>query len=215
VKRSELKRTGGPKRRGTVKVCEVCCAEFYRPPALAPRARFCSRECMGKAARKPLICAVCGAEYAHRNRTRKTCSPKCEATLRTRVKTGRLNPQYSTGLGEDRRRWRSGLEERCRLCGGSTRLTSHHVVYEQHVRRMRGDTFDPANSLTVCFGCHMGHHHGADRRIRIDQLRPENLEFAQTLLGAWATDYLARYYAPAGNVPWLGPDDLAELERAA
>lgn len=202
MKRTELKRTGGPPRRGATKLCEVCGESFYRPPGRSLGARFCSRACMGKAARKPLVCVVCGTEYAHRNRTRKTCSPHCEATLRTRVKTGRLNPHYSSGLLDERRRWRLGGDAVCRICGGSTRLTLHHVVYEQHVRNMKGDCFDPDNSLTVCFACHMGHHHGADRRIRLDQLRPANVAFAQALLGPWATDYLARYYAPAGDVPW-------------
>lgn len=144
-------------------------------------------------------CAICGESFQS-NRPRKTCAPRCLAELKRRSKLGDRNPSFKHG---DLARWRQGRQDCCAVCGGTTRLTQHHVVYEQHVVARGGDPFDPRNSLTVCFGCHMGHHHGIDRRIKRSLLTPDHLAFATELFDAWAPDYFARYYADEGELDKL------------
>ena len=76
----------------------------------------------------------------------------------------------------------------------------HHVVTQQHLRsRGREDQlWNPDNGLPLCpqgLGCPAHEHHTkAAKRIPRDVLRHQNLIFAREVLGAYALDYLDRYY---------------------
>jgi hypothetical protein len=147
---------------------------------------------------------VCSTPFeAWKSEARKHCSTECARVSQAAEKRGKKNPAYSNGITERKARWRAAKEAACRACGATRRLLLHHVVYEQHVERMGGDVYDPANSYTVCFDCHMAHHGAPDFRIKADTLRPENLEFTAALLGAYAPDYLARYYDTGDALPWV------------
>ena len=79
---------------------------------------------------------------------------------------------------------------KCRACGAKGQH-NHHVVYTQHVLRVDGDRWDPANALRLCLGCHvLAHQH----EVPVSVLRPVNIEYAFELLGDAAYDYLKRYY---------------------
>lgn len=202
MKRSELKRRSGPKRSGRTIRCQTCGKEFYVRPGQVG-AKYCSRSCMAIGKRVTRKCKACGAPFDSdtRSRNAKTCSPRCENEAKRAGKLGSENPMYQNGLKSER--WRTSREGRCRCCGGGGRLVLHHVVYEQHVRKAGGDVSDPDNSLTLCQVCHFEHHSASDDRIRLDQLRDENRRFAEHLLGAYAQDYLRRYYDAGETAPWL------------
>jgi hypothetical protein len=70
---------------------------------------------------------------------------------------------------------------------------SHHVVYEQHVRKHGGDPNDTRNLMPLCLGCH-GAHHARMRVIDTERLPAGAVAFAEELLGDYAADYLAQYY---------------------
>jgi hypothetical protein len=174
----------GPARQGETRSCVVCHKAFYVTQSDARRgAKFCSQKCMGKAGRVARTCEVCGGTFHNSDNRTKTCGKRpCVVEIKARSKRGK------------RYLWEASREICCRICGSSHRLNIHHVVYEQHVRREGGNTLDPDNGLTLCFTCHMKHHHGADDRIAVSQLREENVDFAFDLLGPAAYDYFIRYY---------------------
>lgn len=179
-------------RRGETRTCDHCGSEFYARPEEVRRGRkYCSRACMGEATKKVRSCSVCGTEFVSMYK-RKTCSSGCSRSAIRASKTGPKNAAYRSGITERRRVWKAARELACRVCGSGRGLHSHHVVYEQHVRRRDGDVYDPDNSLTVCRRCHMAHHAG--NRLPTSCFRPENLAFAKRLLGEYAADYFARYY---------------------
>lgn len=194
MKRTPMKRTSGPARRGRYVPCQTCNEEFYVRPGEIGR-KFCSRTCMGFQIRKERTCVVCRSKFFSRPRQGpvKTCSVKCTNELKRRSKTGSRNPSYKNGAAANRQRWASQAESECRLCGSRKRLQLHHVVYEQHVRG-KGDSWEPTNSFTICWRCHNAHHRAVDGRIPFDSLRPENVEFARALLGDAAPYYFIRYY---------------------
>jgi hypothetical protein len=178
-------------------VCRHCGTEFMMPPSLSLRRKFCSQACMGASQRKvrTASCAICGEAFERPPRTlRKTCSAACKRELLRQSKLGRNNPSWTGRQHAGDKRWVAALADCCALCGSSRRLQRHHVIYEQHVRRRGGDCFHPDDCLTLCFNCHVAHHRGRGGRIRVSQLRPENIEFACALLGAYARDYFVRYY---------------------
>lgn len=213
MKRTELKRRtplrqklpDGPARTGENRRCEVCDREFYVTPLEMRRGgRYCSRPCMGKAQfvrseRRNLrrFCQVCGsliADPGPPSRRRQTCGvAACLSEAKRRAKEGAANPNFK-GDEANKIRWRSQAAAACVVCGGDDRLQLHHVVYEQKVRAVDGDPWDPRDSLTTCTHCHTGHHHGLRSRIPLTLLRTENLDFAFELLDAAAYEYLRRHY---------------------
>lgn len=196
MKRTPLKRTSGPARRGRYVPCQTCGEEFYVRPGDIGR-KFCSRTCMGFNCRVERTCSICGTAFFSRprqGRLNKTCGPACANEAKRRSKTGARNPSYKNGAAANRERWTSQAEPECRLCGSRKRLQLHHVVYEQHVRSRKGDSWEPANSFTICWRCHNTHHRSIDKRISFDSLRPESVEFARALLGDAAPYYFIRYY---------------------
>jgi hypothetical protein len=73
----------------------------------------------------------------------------------------------------------------------------HHVVYEQEVRRRGFPKWDPRNMLRLCRTCHLSLHHQRIDPVPLTALLPQNLAYAEEVLGDYAEDYLARRYAPA------------------
>jgi hypothetical protein len=186
-------------RSGFTKECQnpACEESFYVTATTATR-RFCSQACMGVMMVKSRMraCSVCGVVFLARTPgiRPKTCSEACRREAGRRAKFGKRNPNYTGARSRATAVWLASIEDACRVCGGDDRLRRHHVVYEQHVRKHKGDHWDPDDSLTVCFDCHGRHHNGSDMRIHVHQLRAENVRFAADLLGDYAQDYFVRYY---------------------
>lgn len=167
--------------------------------------KFCGHACAAKfhnADRKrPLSahCTVCGTSIDPGNpsKPRKTCGrPECRNEAIARAKRGASNPNWLPITAAQR--WHLQKERSCRRCGRRRRLQLHHVVYAQHVRRERGDTYDPRDSLTLCLECHVSYHKGGPLRLPLNLLRDENFEFARELFGPGAAyEYLRRRYGGA------------------
>lgn len=93
------------------------------------------------------------------------------------------------------------MKGRC-VCGCRQRgRHSHHVVYQQEIRRRvakgkRGRWLrDERNLVTVNLNCHAHHHSGA-HRLPVRVLPDSVFEFAVELMGAGAAyEYLERRYA--------------------
>lgn len=71
---------------------------------------------------------------------------------------------------------------------------AHHVIEAQEIKRRGGDIWDPRNALRLSVRAHE-RHTLAVRRVKLTELRDENLEFAFELMGAAAYVYLTRMYA--------------------
>jgi 5-methylcytosine-specific restriction endonuclease McrA len=80
----------------------------------------------------------------------------------------------------------------CHACQFLWAQTSHHVVYEQHLRGP--DKWRLENAMPVCRDCHRRHHQAVER-IPASCLTEQNLQFANDVLGPGAGDYLNRRYA--------------------
>jgi hypothetical protein len=92
----------------------------------------------------------------------------------------------------------------CAHCGrikGSWQV--HHVIFRQHCRKEGAPQYSPDNALRVCQGaaecCHE-REHSAQERIRVSDLRDENIAFAARWLGPGpAYEYLRRRYEDDGD----------------
>ncbi len=100
--------------------------------------------------------------------------------------------------------------EACRACGRPAQHV-HHVVLRQHIERLKGDRWHPDDALALCTACH-AQAHGL-RRLPVAVLRPENLAFAVDLLGAYAVDYLRRYYVDDGDPRLTAMESAYDLAR--
>lgn len=202
----------GPARGGENVECAVCGELFYATPHDVRRgARYCSNACNGKAqrVREDRRCRICRATFTVKpSSKRKTCGRTCANEAKRQAKLADRNPNY---LGDEAAaiRWRSQAAEACVVCGSDYRPQLHHVVYAQHVRDKKGDPWNPADSLTLCNGCHCRHHAAPNWKLPLSYLRDENYAFAFDLMGPAAYDYLRRRYD--GEDPRLD----ALLERAA
>lgn len=87
---------------------------------------------------------------------------------------------------------RSTQWDPCAACGRLTFTAAHHVVYQQHLKAE--DRWRQENALSVCTSCHEAHHNGS-RRIPLEVLSDDNLNFASEVLGLAAGDYLRRRYS--------------------
>lgn len=107
----------------------------------------------------------------------------------------------------------------CAVCGSSHRFHAHHVVYEQVLARytdlVRGELYDTRNSLRVCGLCHFAHHN-ASQKIPTKKLLAANIEYAFMALGAYAADWLRRYYDDTDADPRISEleSDLARAVAA-
>lgn len=128
-------------------------------------------------------CESCDEEFLPAFSAQEYCSREC------RKKATKKPPK--------RRPHIAGFEDtvrRCRVTGcNDTAGPAHHVVYQQHLDDYGGDPGDSRNALSLC-PVHHERHHKAARRVKLAELRPENLEFARELLGPYADDYIATYY---------------------
>lgn len=206
--------------------CPVC-GEIFEPRKVGGDwTKSCSHECANElrarsmraggakkasAARGPyptrtaVTCRVCGTVFEvspSRVGIRRSCSVECARKLRRR-----------TGQRAKERRWYATASPRCVLCGtGSGRFHLHHICYVQHVRRERGDVWDPRNALTLCVDCHSAHH-SRKRILPLGLLPDAALEFAaETFGGPAAYVYLRRRYE--GDDPRL-EDFLVWMEAVA
>lgn len=97
---------------------------------------------------------------------------------------------------------------RCRACLTKKAAHSHHVTYEQELRKRGLPLYDRLNLMELCMDCHFSHHNRS-KVIPLMMLSDDHLDYAFAKLGAYAYDYLTRRYA--------GEDDRLEsrLEEAA
>lgn len=189
-------RSGAKRKRTREATCAGCGETFESVPTHLGWTQYCSHRCAGEAKRKPIErrCPSCREMFTTTPSGPKTCSTQCANVARSVGKRGAANPRY---LGEKgrRARWKASKASCCVRCGTERRLQLHHVVYEQEIRRLDGDVYDPRASLTLCIECHVQHHKALRHTIPLVLLRDENYEFAFELLGAAAFDYLTRRYA--------------------
>lgn len=212
AKRDLRRYSGQPKR------CDRCGGE-YRPRTIGQR--YCSQRCANRSrpsAKVPRTCGACGAEFfAYPSEVARGygrfCSRRCAGLARPGtppvVGRGAEHPAHKHGravsqrnTADYKRRFHSG-QTTCQhpgCAGKSRRLAEHHVVYEQEIRRRKGDIADGRNALCLCQSCHAAHHH-RNRPVLLRALRDENYEFAFELMGPAAYEYLRRRYG--GSDPRL------------
>jgi hypothetical protein len=104
----------------------------------------------------------------------------------------------------------------CRMCGRARGdFEAHHVIYEQHLRKLGQPLFCTLNALRLCHDCHRAHH---QRRqiVPIAKLTDLNIDYAFHVLGLQACDYLGRYYETHHRLPdgSLVPRLDARVEQA-
>lgn len=85
---------------------------------------------------------------------------------------------------------------------------AHHVIEKQEVGSRGGDRYDPRNALRLNELAHTRHTR-AVRRVRLQELRDENIAFAFELMGRAAYVYLNRMYDGTDTRVELA---IAELE---
>lgn len=180
------RRTGTTESREAKQVmilCATCGEEMYKMPSRGFR-KYCSRDCWNS---RPV-------------KTSEATRAKRSRSMKRQDRKGKRNPNYRNGdhMGRDRdglRRFQSG-QEACQgndCPGGGMTLNQHHVVYQQHVKKEKGDLWDGYNALTLCVSCHTKHHRQV-HPLPQSQLRDENIEFAFELMGSKAFHYFERYY---------------------
>jgi len=86
---------------------------------------------------------------------------------------------------------------------------AHHVVYEQHLKKVGEGPWSPRNALRLCPGCHAAHH-SRTRPVPLKALTSANVLYAFEVLGPAAHTYLTRRYA--GEDPRV-EEALVEAER--
>lgn len=103
--------------------------------------------------------------------------------------------------------WLAVALGKCSQPGCAARaIHRHHITFEQHVIRAKGDRWDPANALVLC-----GQHHAdlhARRDFPVAALPTPALDFAAALLGPPAAyEYFRRRYtgveADPRAAPWI------------
>lgn len=80
----------------------------------------------------------------------------------------------------------------CGGCGNPGPWHPHHVILEQILDREGRPLYNPMNALRLCWGCHADHH-GA-HKIKVRQLRDENVRYAVWMFGLRGVALLRRYY---------------------
>lgn len=91
----------------------------------------------------------------------------------------------------------------CAVCGTTRGFQAHHVVTKQELARLGlsgDDLYDSANALRLCQTHHL-RHHGGIRRVRTAELKDLNIRYAFHVLGAFAADWLRRYYDDTDGDP--------------
>jgi len=122
------------------KTCEVCQKEFEVFPCFE-RQRSCSKECGSKLRRRPIskICIICGSTYeVTPSSTKKTCSQRCGAYLRT---------------GEGHHRWVKQRTKACLNCNeqfnGATEWRKHSKFCSKNCSTDYSRKFGGPGSLPI------------------------------------------------------------------
>jgi hypothetical protein len=88
----------------------------------------------------------------------------------------------------------AAAQDSCAACGRRGPFQAHHVVEKKH---LTDGLYPPDDALRICAThvrpCHFDHHY-AGKRIATRRLTDANVAFAFSVLGAYAQDYLRRYY---------------------
>lgn len=171
-----------------------------------PNRKYCSDFCANKTFRERSAakegkrkCVICGESFLPKSHDRTTCSTRCSRLLKSEVKKGFRNPAWKASSRKrpgrsERAAWDASLGSSCLICGSDDRLTLHHIIYKQHVRKRGGNEWDPRNGMTLCISCHSRQHSGTSFRILVYRFPVAFWLFGHDLLGDALRDYLARYY---------------------
>ncbi|GAC1529979.1 MAG: hypothetical protein NVS3B1_22050 [Marmoricola sp.] len=82
----------------------------------------------------------------------------------------------------------------CAVTGKGGEFEAHHVIYQQHLRRLGVPEYDTRNALRVGPGVH-DQHHNRKRPIRTKEVLSVNIGYAVDVMGALsAVEYFRRYY---------------------
>lgn len=103
-------------------------------------------------------------------------------------------------LGRESFRDEARYQAVCAVCQKPGPYQAHHVLYEQVLDRLglKGKAlYDTRNALRICVegvtNCH-SRHHWKLRAIKTVELTNDNIAYAFEKLGAYAADWLRRYY---------------------
>lgn len=86
----------------------------------------------------------------------------------------------------------AGAQVVCGGCGSGGKWHPHHVILEQILEREGLPIYNGMNALRLCIACHADHH--GTHKLKVRQLRDENLQYAVWMLGLRGVDMLRRYY---------------------
>lgn len=205
-RRSRLKAAAAREAGLPIPARGKCARSGCQNPLTRQAAKYCSPRCHyedrsvagGRKREQPYHrCRGCGTVFAWNGRGRGIfCSRDCKdqhAAGPVRVEPDVVEVVQLRG---HRRADFIDDTEACRACGGPAQHT-HHVVYRQHIERLKGDRWHPDDALALCVQCH-GRAHA--HQLPLSVLRGENLAFAIDFLGAYAVDYLRRYYHDDGDL---------------
>lgn len=103
--------------------------------------------------------------------------------------------------------WYASLGQYCLVCKSRKGLVLHHSTYEKEIRRCGGNKWEPNAGITLCENCHWSQHSPKGIRLPLASLRDENIQYAFSLMGPRAYDYLRRFYS--GSDPRV--EDLLSL----
>lgn len=132
-------------RSGVTKNCEVCGKPFYVIPSEIKRARFCSKQCLGKMKSGPNGIYFACARYGSDN---------------PQWRGGRDKNYYGPNWHQQRRSARKRDNDTCQKCGKTERdngrkLDVHHI---QDFREFGIERYQEANQLSnlisLCRCCH-------------------------------------------------------------
>lgn len=113
---------------------------------------------------------------------------------RAPLKRSRPKSKVTPGGFKPHQFWQAALlQGSCAVTGSRGPWEAHHVVESQTVAREGGDRYDPRNALRLSYQAHHGHT-SAMRRVRLQELRDENIEYAFEVMGRAAYVHLTRMY---------------------
>jgi hypothetical protein len=89
---------------------------------------------------------------------------------------------------------------KCAASGPGVIVDPHHVVYKRHLLDRNEWPWDPLDGIPLCRACHDAHHYEPEGKLATTFIPDVVLDYAFRTLGAYAFDYLGRYYRVDGDL---------------